>query len=81
MVSTLMDSLLRRPLLLQMPQTTACVFVTVVRILSFHINSDFVQLGVPDFLVYVITSYITLHSKGILNTLLSLMYLACTCDK
>ena len=42
----------RNALLLKMPHTTACVFVAVVRILSFlHINSDIVQLGIPDLLV------------------------------
>ena len=42
----------RNALLLKMPHTTACVFVAVMRILSFlHINSDIIQLGVPDLLV------------------------------
>ena len=41
----------RNALLLKMPHTTACVFMAVVRILSvLHINSDIVQLGVPDLL-------------------------------
>ena len=51
-------------LLLKMPHTTACVFVAVVRIL--HINSDIIQLGVPDLLVYAVSSNITFRSKGML---------------
>ena len=41
----------KKDLLLQMPHTTACVFVAVVRILSFY--SDFIKLSVPDLLVIV----------------------------
>ena len=62
-------------LLLQMPHTTACVFVAVMRILSFsHINSDFVQLRVPDPLVY------TVPSKKV-QCDMSLSLKACTFDR
>ena len=46
-------------LLLQMPHTTACVFVADVRILSFlHINSDIVQLrGLESVSIHDILKY------------------------
>ena len=57
----------RNALLMKMLHTTPCVFVAVVRILFFlHINSDIIQLVVPDLLVYTVSSNITFHSKGTL---------------
>ena len=72
----------RNTLLMKMFQTTPCVFVAVARILFFlHINSDIIQLVVPDLLVHTISSNITFHSKGTLwHDLFSLHVITALCE-
>ena len=60
-------------LLLQMPHSTVCASVAVVRILSFlHSSNDFVQFGVPE---HGSLEYNFAHKKVHRDTPLSLMYL------